>query len=109
MAGDQNHFAFGLQVFGFLQNIHAIDVVHHQIRDDDIVSVLLEQLRPVWAGAGAGAVQPETLNAFVHRAHMVLVVVDQEDSNRGQIGSVFTVVFAGFCHSVMIAKKSSVE
>ena len=77
MAGNQNHFAFRLQVFGFFKDVHAIDVVHHQVRDDDIVGVFFEQLRACRTGTGAGAVEPNAFDALVHRPNMVLVVVDQ--------------------------------
>ena len=40
VAGDQDHLGVGLVVLGPAQDLQPVDVVHHQVGDDDVERVL---------------------------------------------------------------------
>ena len=66
VAGHEDHFGVGLVGLRPGEDAQAVDVVHHQIGDDDVEGRLLDQLRPFGAGGGHAAVEAHPLEALGH-------------------------------------------
>ncbi len=89
VAGDQDHLGVGQGLLGAGQDLQPVDVVHHQVGDDDVERLLLDQLGPLRAGGGHGAVVADALQAFGDGLGVRGVVVDDQHANvarRGLIG-----------------------
>ena len=64
MAGDQDHFGVGQVVFGFFQQCDAVQIVHHQIGDDDVERLVLDPLGSFEPGGGHFALVADPLQGF---------------------------------------------
>ncbi len=59
-----------------------VDVVHHQVGDHDVEGVLLDQLDPLRAAGGHGAVVADSLQTLGHGLGVGRLVVDDQHANR---------------------------
>ena len=82
MAGNKDHFRIGQRLPGAGQNLHAIDVVHHQIGDDDVERIGFDLPRAFGAARGDNALIADLRQALFHGPRQRLVVIDDQHANR---------------------------
>ena len=83
VAGDQDHLGVGQVVLGRAQNLQAVDVVHHQVGDDDVELLLRELLEPLGSRGRRRAGKADPLQAVGHGQGVRLIVVDNQHAARG--------------------------
>ena len=69
-------------LFCFFENRHPVDVIHHQVGDDNFEILTFDFVSTSGAGCCAGAFETNSLQALGHRASKILVVVNDKDSGR---------------------------
>ncbi len=82
MSGHQYDFEFFLGFFGLLENAHSVDVIHHQIGDHDVIQIFSQQLEPLRARGSDRAIEPNSLEAFIHGPGQVFVIIDNQYPDR---------------------------
>ncbi len=85
MAGHHDDFAVGERGSSRLQDMHAIDIVHDQIGNDDIKCVLFNSGSALGPAGGDRAAIADALEAFGHGARVGSIVVDNQDSEFARI------------------------
>ena len=78
MAGYQDHFGVGLFDLGVLEYAQPVDVVHHQVGDDQIEGRLLDHPCPGLARIGDLAVKTDSFEALGHGLGVRGVVIDDQ-------------------------------
>ena len=79
MTGDQDDFGVGEVVFGPAEDLHAINIVHHQVGNDNVVAPLLDLPRPLGAGGSDRTDVADPFQALGHRLGVGFVVVDEDN------------------------------
>jgi len=76
VARHQNHFSVGLVGLRSGQNAQSVDIVHHQIGNDDVEGRFLKKLRALVARGGHAATTSDTFQAFRHGLGVCPIVID---------------------------------
>jgi hypothetical protein len=98
MSCDHDHFAFREQPSAVVEHLHAVDVVHHQVGDQDIVGVLIESLLAFRSAGGHRAAITHSFQALGHRAGVGWVVVDDQQGIIFRICQIGRAGFVPFAH-----------
>ncbi len=86
MSRDHDDLAVGKRFLGPGKDLHAIDVVHHQISNYDVVVMLIDFFCSFWSGSSLYAIVSHAFEDFRHGLRVVLVVIDNQDPDgRGVI------------------------
>ena len=78
MTGNHDHFTVGEHFASLSQQLHTIDIIHHQIGDDHIVSILVDHLRTFWSAGGDGATITDTFQALGHGTSVCPIVIHDQ-------------------------------
>ena len=97
MSRDHDNFAVGERFLGPGKDLHAIDVVHHQISNHDVIIVLVDFFCSFRSGSSLYAIVAHAFEDFRHGLRVMLVVIDNQDGDgRGLV--VFRLCFFSSGH-----------
>ena len=84
VAGQQDDLGVGLVGLRPGEDAQAVDVVHHQVGDDDVEVLLLDDAGRLAAGGGHAAAEADPLEALGHGLGVGPVVVDDQHLGWGR-------------------------
>ena len=79
---EDHDLGVGHLLLGLVQDVEAADLVHHEVGQDDVEVLLLDEPEALAAAGGDHALVADAFEALGHGVGVGLVIVDDQDADR---------------------------